>query len=413
MADVFISYKKEDRDSVERIVAALQAEGLKVWWDDSLTPKASWDSEIERELSEAAAAVVLWTPLSVTSDWVRTEAHFAQDRGKLVPVMLKDCKIPIAFMLKQTVDLTKWRGARDDRHWCKLMAWIADLAATKPGNANIPQALSSAQPNPYRDIVGKLPSGEPIVDGMLVNESTPAGTVFSDGQGLPPMRIVPRGGFLMGGSERDPDRTPFEGPQKRVEIPAPFAIGVYPVRVSEFARLTGAPPKPSDETAAMRAALEPASAAAYISFDDASGAVARIAAMTGMEYRLPSEAEWEYCCRARSQGRYSFGDAIESTQAHFGSDMGPIAPTSFAPNGFGLYDMHGNVREWTADLWHDSYDYTPTDGRPALEGHGSMRVARGGCWWDQAPQLRSSARQRATRATRSPMIGMRVARALA
>jgi formylglycine-generating enzyme required for sulfatase activity len=412
MADVFISYKKEDRANAERFVSALQNEGFSVWWDDSLTPKASWDSEIERELSQAAAAIVLWTPLSVASDWVRTEAHFAQDRGKLVPVMLESCKIPIAFLLKQTIDLTKWKGARDDRHWRKLLTWIADLAATKPGNANIPQALSSAQANPYRDIVGKLANGESVVDGTLVNESTPAGTVFNDGQGLPPMRIVPKGGFLMGASDRDPDRSPFEGPRKRIEIPAPFAIGVYPLLGSEYARLTGAPPKPSDETTATPGALELANPAIYISFDDASVAVARLASMTGMEYRLPSEAEWEYCCRARSHGRYTFGDAIDANQAHFASDKGPVPPTRFAPNAFGLHDMHGNVREWTMDLWHDSYEQTHADGRAVLEGHGSMRVVRGGCWWDQAAQLRSSARQRATHTTRSPMIGMRVARAV-
>ena len=413
MAGVFISYKKENRVKTERIVAALKNEGFSVWWDDSLTPKASWDSEIERELSDASAAVVLWTPLSVASDWVRTEAHFAQDRGKLIPVMLETCKIPIAFLLKQTIDLTNWNGAGDDRHWRKLLTWIADLAATKPGNANIPQALSSAQVNPYRDVVGRLPSGEPIVDGTLVNQSTPAGTVFSDGRGLPPLRIVPKGGFLMGASDRDPDRSPFEGPPKRVELPAPFAIGVYPLLVSEYTRLSGAPPKPSDGTKAMPGALEPGNAASYISFGDASAAIARLSAMTGVDYRLPSEAEWEYCCRALSQGRYAFGETIEPTQAHFASDQGPVPPTRYAPNGFGLHDMHGNVREWTADLWHDTYEFAHSDGRAALEGHGSMRVARGGCWWDRAAQLRSAARQRATHTTRSPMIGMRVARALA
>lgn len=413
MADVFISYKKEDRASTERIVAALRTEGFSVWWDDSLTPKASWDAEIEHEISIASTAVVLWTPRSVASDWVRTEAHYAQDRGKLVPVMLEPCKLPIAFLLRQTIDLTAWRGARDDRHWRKLLTWIADLGSTKPGNANLPPSLAGAQANPFRDVVGKLASGESVVDGTLVNESTPAGTVFSDGQGLPPMRIVAKGGFLLGASERDPDRSPFEGPRKRVEIPAPFAIGVYPLLVSEYTRLTGAPPKPSNGTTPMPGTLDPQNPAVYISFDDASAGVARLAAMTGMDYRLPSEAEWEYCCRARSQGRYAFGDTIEATQAHFASDKGPIPPTRFAPNAFGLHDMHGNVREWTADLWHDTYEHMPADGRAIQDGHGSMRVARGGCWWDQAAQLRSSARQRATRTTRSPMIGLRVARAMA
>ena len=84
----------------------------------------------------------------------------------------------------------------------------------------------------------------------------------------------------------------------------------------------------------------------------------------------------------------------------------------FPVNAFGLYDMHGNVREWTADLWHDSFDGTPADGRPALEGHGSMRLVRGGCWSDGPGLLRSAARMRATQSIRSGIIGFRLARSL-
>ena len=90
--------------------------------------------------------------------------------------------IPLAFMLRQTVSLKTWRGDRSDRNWRKLLTWIADLASTKPGNANIPQALGAAQPNRFRDAIGHLPSGDPIVEGAFVNASTPAGTAFRDGE---------------------------------------------------------------------------------------------------------------------------------------------------------------------------------------------------------------------------------------
>ena len=79
-------------------------------------------------------------------------------------------------------------------------------------------------------------------------------------------------------------------------------------------------------------------------------------------------------CRAGSLTRYCCGDTIDSTRAAFALTSGPVSVGAYPPNGFGLYDMHGNVREWTADLWHDSYDSTPQDGRPALDGHSSMRV---------------------------------------
>jgi len=149
-----------------------------------------------------------------------------------------------------------------------------------------------------------------------------------------------------------------------------------------------------------------------VSYDDAQAFVARMTADTGETYRLPSEAEWEYACRGGAHGRYSFGDTIDQTKALFAADAGPVAPGAFPANAFGLYDMHGNVREWTADLWHESYDSTPLDGSAATEGHGSMRVVRGGAWCDPASMLRSAARMRATQSSKANAIGFRVVRAL-
>jgi len=427
MADVLISYKKEDFQIAKRVVDALQADGLGVWWDDDVTPRTAWDSELERQIAAASAVVVLWTPRSVNSEWVRTEALYGQDRGKLVPVMLEECALPIAFMLRQTVRLVDWEGDRANREWRKLLTWIADLVATKLGNANIPQNLAAAQPNRFRDAIGHLQSGEPVVDGAFVNASTPAATAFRDGEHLPVMRILPRGAFVLGSTEDDPDRTAVEGPQRRVEIPVPFAIAVYPLLVGEYQAIVGDmpvvardPPKPRGlfsrftRSAALAEATpptDPRMPATLISFEDALAVAAGLCKLTGETYRIPSEAEWEYACRAGTRSRYSFGDTIDQSLALFGSD-GPVAPGVYRPNAFGLYDMHGNVREWTADLWHESYDMTPLDGSPATAGHGSMRVVRGGGWGDDAPQLRSTARMRATQHSRSPLIGMRVARTL-
>jgi len=428
MADVFISYKKEDLQIADRIVVGLRDEGFTVWWDDGLSPKTAWDAALEKEIASATSVVVLWTPRSVHSDWVRTEAHYGQDRGKLVPVKMEDCSIPIAFMLRQTVELSKWRGDRSDREWRKLLTWIADLASTKPGNANIPQALGAAQPNPFRDAIGQLAAGDPIVDGAFVNASTPAGTAFRDGDKMPVMRILPKGAFMLGSPTSDPDRTAVEGPQKRIEIPIPFAMGVFPVLVSEYQAVMGALPSVAAVQAAPRGWLDgfkrppaqtsasvpsnPAVPVTHISYDDAQAFVARLSGATGQAYRIPSESEWEYACRAGSRGRYSFGDTIDATRAVFASAAGPVAPGSFPPNAFGLYDMHGNVREWTSDLWHESYDSTPLDGSPAAEGHGSMRVVRGGGWSDSPAMLRSAARMRATQSSRASVIGFRIARAL-
>lgn len=433
MADVFLSYKKEDFSVAERVVAALKAEAFSVWWDDGLTPKEAWDAMLEREIAAAAGVIVLWSPRSVASDWVRTEAHYAQDRNKLVPVMIEKCTIPLAFMLKQTVDLSAWSGDRADRHWRKLLTWLADIVATKPGNANVPKSYAGVQPNRFREAVGQLPAGDPIVDGGLINSSTPAGTAFRDEEGMPVMRIVPAGGFLLGASPEDPDRTTVEGPQTRIEIPAPFALGVYPVIVREYDRFArdianvAAPPretslltrvfgaKPATPQAQTPTRREPELPVTNVSFHDAQAFAAELSKASGETYRLPSEAEWEYACRAGSRSRYTFADTLDKSQALFDwgqSPKGPSAPGSFPPNSFGLYDMHGNVREWTADLWHESYDEMPSDGRPSTQGHGSLRVVRGGGWSDKPAMLRSAARARATETLRVPVIGFRVARAI-
>jgi formylglycine-generating enzyme required for sulfatase activity len=432
MANVFLSYKKEDLEIADRLVAALRKEGMSVWWDDGLTPKAAWDEEIEREISAASTVVVLWSPRSVSSEWVRREAHFAQDRGKLVPVIVEATSIPIAFTLNQTVNLTGWDGNGENRQWRKLLTWITDLVSIRPGNANIPQAPGAPPPNRFRDAVGYMASGDPIVGGTLVNASTPAGTAFCDGEQLPVMRIVSKGSFLLGATADDPDHASYEAPQKRVEIPAPFAIGVFPILVSEYQNIIGSPaPTPAlHAPVAARGWLGkhkvdavPVIAATprlfnarvpilRVSFDEAQAFVDRLTSTTGENYRIPSEAEWEYACRAGSRTRYHCGDVIDPTKAAFGLTAGPVEPGSFPPNASGLYDMHGNVREWTADLWHDSYDLTPSDGRAVTEGHGSMRVVRGGGWSDNAAMLRSAARMRATQSVRTDVIGFRVVRTL-
>lgn len=430
MSDVFVSYKREDAEFAGRMVEGLRESGLSVWWDDGITPRQSWDNEIEQAISAASTVVVLWSPRSVTSDWVRTEAHFGRERGKLVPALIEQCTIPIAFSLTQTVNLCGWNGDRTDRQWRKLLTWITDLIATQKESGK-PVSGGGATANVYRNTVGSLASGEPIYDGAFINPHTPPGTVFRDGSQTPVMRIVPKGLFLLGSTDEDPDHASFEMPQKRIDIPAPFAIGVFPVLISEYVKMAGLlPAAPAAPTPApgwfsrlrgvsapvapekTRAVSESPIPVTNISYDEAQAYVQLLSSACQTSYRIPSEAEWEYACRAGSVTRYSCGDTIDAGKAAFALAAGPVAAGSYPCNGFGLYDMHGNVREWTADLWHDSYDLTPQDGRPALEGHSAMRVVRGGGWHDSAALLRSAARMRATQSIRSEMIGFRVARSL-
>lgn len=432
MADVFLSYKREDAETARRIVDAIRESGISVWWDDGITPRQAWDAEIEEAISAASTVLVLWSQRSVSSEWVRTEAHYGKDRDKLVPALIEPCTIPIAFTLTQTVNLCGWSGDRSHLQWRKLLTWISDIVSTKRDGPNAPGRSATTAPNTFRDAVGSLPSGDPIYDGAFISPKTPPGTAFRDGERMPVMRIVPKGMFLLGATENDPDRASCETPQKHIDIPAPFAVGVFPVLVSEYLELAGSlpavppPPAPaqgwlarfrsaskSPPQPAVPAVAEGRMPVIHISFDDVQAFVDRLSSASQQKYRIPSEAEWEYACRAGSQTRYSCGDAIDPKRAAFGLASGPVETGGFPANAYGLFDMHGNVREWTADLWHDSFDSTPEDGRPALDGQSGMRVVRGGGWRDSPPMLRSAARLRATPSIRADVIGFRVARSIA
>lgn len=124
MADIFLSYAKSDRRLAEQAVAALKAASFTVWWDDDITPHGSWDATIERELNAAKAVLVLWTPDSVNSEFVRAEANWAKGQDKLVPAQFVPCTLPIAFSLVQTANLVGWGGRADHPEWQRVLRWL-------------------------------------------------------------------------------------------------------------------------------------------------------------------------------------------------------------------------------------------------------------------------------------------------
>ncbi len=156
-----------------------------------------------------------------------------------------------------------------------------------------------------------------------------------------------------------------------------------------------------------------------VSFVDAKQYVGWLSQLTGKEYRLPTEAEWEYAARAGANTRYSWGDDLGMGNANCdgcGSqwDLQQTAPVgSFKPNSFRLYDMHGNVWEWVEDRWHENYDVAPTDGSAWLQGGDpSFRVVRGGSWRNESEHVRAAVRFRRNVNVRFDTLGFRVARTL-
>jgi formylglycine-generating enzyme required for sulfatase activity len=156
-----------------------------------------------------------------------------------------------------------------------------------------------------------------------------------------------------------------------------------------------------------------------VSWVDAKAYVGWLSQVTGKDYRLLSEAEWEYAARAGSHTRYPWGDDLGKANANCdgcgsGWDLSQTAPAgSFKPNRFGLYEMHGNVWEWVEDTWHENYDGAPSDGTVWLwRADPSLRVIRGGAWRNEGYLIRSALRERRNMHVRFDTLGIRVARTL-
>lgn len=115
--DVFLSYSRVDRAAAKHIADCFGAEGINVWWDAALQSGQTFDEVIENRLREAKAVVVLWSPRSVASRWVRAEATLADRQNKLVPAIIETCDRPIAFELTHTADLSEWSGDTSDINW--------------------------------------------------------------------------------------------------------------------------------------------------------------------------------------------------------------------------------------------------------------------------------------------------------
>ena len=228
-------------------------------------------------------------------------------------------------------------------------------------------------------------------------------TVFKDCAACPTMVRLPAGEFMMGSLPSEAGRYSDEGPQHRVAVRS-FSMGKTEVTQAQWRAVMGS--NPSHFTSCGDdCPVE------VVSWDDAQQYVARLSSQTGHAYRLPSEAEWEYACRAGSQQRYCGSENVEDV-AWFDSNSGATthAAALKRPNGWGLDDMSGNVWEWTQDCWNANYNGAPTDGSAWTQGDCSQRVVRGGSWNDLPRNLRAALRNGLAGAGRYGNYGFRVAR---
>jgi formylglycine-generating enzyme required for sulfatase activity len=243
---------------------------------------------------------------------------------------------------------------------------------------------------------------------------------FNDCAGCPRMVILPAGEFTMG----SPPSEPYRGAesQHRVTIATPFAVSKFEITFDEWDACVkgggcgGYRPDDQNWGRGKRPVIN-------ISWDNAEAYVNWLSHMTGENYRLLSESEWEYAARAGTTTPFSSGGMVTPNKANYDGSVDGAGPSkvnrqktmpvgSFPANRFGLHDVHGNVSEWVADCWHDEYTAAPADGSPWVEGNCDGRVVRGGSWEDSQGELRSAARTAGAKDDQFYTDGLRIARNL-
>ncbi len=238
------------------------------------------------------------------------------------------------------------------------------------------------------------------------------------------MRLVwiPAGEFLMGAAADDPGGREDEKPQHPVRISRPFLMGVFEVTQGEFQQVMGANPSFFANVPDVDCRRSPVDDVTWHAAVDFCRRLSALPAerRAGRVYRLPTEAEWEYACRAGTTGPFHFGDSLSSRQANFngnypfgGAPPGPFLNRtttvgSYAANAFGLHDMHGNVSEWCADKFDRDYYHVSPRADPAGPERGTSPVIRGGDWYSDARDCRSAFRYAEFPEATSYAMGFRV-----
>ncbi|NEQ53972.1 MAG: SUMF1/EgtB/PvdO family nonheme iron enzyme [Leptolyngbya sp. SIO3F4] len=397
---IFISYRREDSQAFTRklydcLAAELGPEN--VFRDlDSMTAGLPWRDLIARGLHNCQLLIAVigskWLNasrdgqrrLDNPQDWVRLEIEYAFDqRIPVIPLLVGDAKTLRADSLPG--------------YWLKK---LPDIQAQK---------IRDASPLEQSQI-------ERLMQNIntVLKESKPSQNFQEKLSKDATLQMVHINGgpFWMGSPKDELDREKFEDPQHKVTVPT-FYISKYPITQRQWYAVSLLPdldrhlePYPSH----FKGEDLPVE---KVSWYDAVEFCKRLSRKTGKDYRLPSEAEWEYVCRAETTTRYFFGDNLTTEEANFNKSKGKTtAVGSYPPNIFGLYDMHGNVWEWCQDHWRDNYDGAPKDGSAWVkDGYDNtkLQVLRGGSWACYSRLCRSAHRLNSSPSRCYDYLGFRVA----
>ena len=401
MADIFVSYARENLERVKPIVRLIEDAGYAVFWDRKIPAGMTWRQYIGEALDNAKCVIVVWSALSVKSDWVMEEADEGRRRGILIPITIEDIMPPLGFRSIQHEDFKDWGGVTDNRAAKNLLKSIGMITGERlQQEAPLSKEIdvdAPAQATPQRLVAIK-------------REDTPE-TITNEVDGYELVKIL-GGSFMMGSPKGEAGRSDWEGPRHRVHV-ADFYMGRYPVTNAHYQKFLEANPKVAlPKYWHDREFNQHQQPVVGIDWEEAQ-AYARWAGL-----RLPTEAEWEYACRAGTTTRFYSGDKEADLdrsgwyRRNSGVSLHPVGEK--APNDYGLYDMHGNVQEWVEDDWHWNYAGASVEGRARVDDpRDTKRVVRGGGWNVPAGLCRAAARFYCENGHRIGYLGFRLARSVA
>ena len=373
MLQIFLAHANEDQAAVTGLYHRLKESGYQPWLDKvDLLPGQNWRAEIPRAIKESQVFMACLSQQSVAKQgYVQREFRMALNAYAdkppgsiyLIPVRLDDCKIPELRQEEYGINMR-------DIQWVDLFAEDGYERLLKTLAHGFPDSHQQAAAAPMPELITEKLGGEVELE----------------------MVRIPSGRFWMGSPESELERLDREGPQHKVDVPS-FYLGKYPVTQRQWLAVSllddvdiALKPDPSSFKGADRPVEQ-------VSWYEAVEFCQRLSRHTGRDYRLPSEAEWEYACRAGTTTPFYYGSTLSSDLANYDANhvySNEVKGTyrkqttdvgSFPVNDFGLHDMHGNVWEWCHDCWHRNYKGAPIDGSAWINKWNiAKRIIRGGSW---------------------------------
>jgi formylglycine-generating enzyme required for sulfatase activity len=463
---LFISYSHVDRGWVERLQTMIRplvrSEALRLWDDSQIPVGAKWKVEIEKALASAKVALLLVSDDFLASEFVTNKElppllRAAEEEGLCIlwvclgpcfyeatPIHEYQAVLPPGEPL-EALSPVQQKAALKTIAGAIRAALRSEVAAAQVPPAPVPPAqvqtrpVPAPLPAPPASTAAPAPTDSSRLQlfatstcllrqegGRWSMERRPLqveGYREDLGEGVALTMVkIPAGSFLMGSPGDEPERSDDEGPQHEVTLGS-FFMGQTSITQAQWRAVAGwqkverdLDPDPSKFKGANRP-VERVSWFAALEF------CRRLSQRTGQPYGLPSEAQWEYACRAGSTTPFHCGATLTPELANyvgnFAYGKGPKGTcrnqttdvASFPANGWGLHDMHGNVWELCEDHWHDSYNFAPGDDQPWLipaAADGEPRLLRGGSWFDLPRDCRSAYRYRLVPGLAYYNVGFRV-----